>query len=123
MPRIVEIVRPVPGDQRSIPTVCCILLSILVCEKESLGWQGGNTKSIVWALDRLDTIDGNPPEILGRPTLIDSPQGKAISFDGSKDGLLMPINPLDGLPQFTVEVIFQPAAGGPKEQRFLHFQE
>ena len=39
-----------------------------------------------------------------------------------EDGLFVAANPLAGLKEFTVEVIFRPAAGGPKEQRFLHFQ-
>ena len=65
-----------------------------------------------------------PGRVVGiRPGLIDTPQGKALRFDGSGDALLLGVNPLSGLKQFTAEIVFQPAADGPKEQRFLHFQE
>ena len=32
-------------------------------------------------------------------------------------------NPLEGLRTFTLEAEFEPAAGGPEEQRFLHIEE
>ena len=77
----------------------------------------------VWTLDRLDHVGGHVPEVLGRPSLVDTPHGKALAFDGTQDALFLDTNPLAGLAQFTVEVIFQPSADGSKEQRFLHFQE
>ena len=80
-------------------------------------------RPIVWNLDRLDVIGGHKPEILGSPRLIETPQGKAVQFDGKGDALFIDTSPLAGLKQFTVEVIFQPVVDGPKEQRFLHFQE
>lgn len=60
--------------------------------------------------------------MVGKPRVIETDRGKAIEFDGRGDGLLVAGNPLAGLKEFTAEVIFRPAAGGPKEQRFLHFQ-
>ena len=84
---------------------------------------GGGASGELWDLDRLDQIGGHKAEMLGRPQLIATPQGKAVQFDGQGDALLLEVNPLAGLQQFTVEVIFRPAAGGAKEQRFLHFQE
>src|SRR6185503_11761719 len=83
----------------------------------------GDVKSVDWTFDRLDAIAGHKPTILGAPRLVDTPQGKAIEFDGKGDGLFLNVDPLTGLTEFTAEVIFQPAEGGPKEQRFLHFQE
>ena len=44
-------------------------------------------------------------------------------MSGWHDRHAIEANPLAGLKEFTVEVVFQPAADGPKEQRFLHFQE
>jgi hypothetical protein len=55
--------------------------------------------------------------------VIDTPQGRAVEFDGIDDGLIVDNHPLSGAREFTAEVIFQPAAGGPQEQRFFHLQE
>jgi concanavalin A-like lectin/glucanase superfamily protein len=77
----------------------------------------------VWKFDRLDEVGGHKLEIVGSPTQIETPQGKAVHFDGKRDGLFINVNPLAGLNQFTAEVVFRPDPGGPKEQRFLHFQE
>src|SRR5262249_4783415 len=70
-------------------------------------------RPVAWNLDRLDVIGGHKPEVLGQPMLIDSPQGKALRFNGSGDALFIDVNPLAGLAQFTAEVVFQPAADGP----------
>lgn len=78
---------------------------------------------VVWNLDRLDLVGGQKPDVLGQPKLFDSPGGRAVLFDGARDALLIGANPLTSLRQFTVEVIFRPFVEGPKEQRFLHFQE
>ncbi|HEX5104454.1 MAG TPA: alpha/beta hydrolase fold domain-containing protein [Pirellulaceae bacterium] len=77
----------------------------------------------VWNVDRLDRLGEYPTTVLGAPSLVETKDGKAVQFDGQDDALLVDANPLAGLKQFTVEVIFQPQAAGPKEQRFLHFQE
>jgi hypothetical protein len=77
----------------------------------------------LWKLEQLESLGGQPTTILGEPRLIDAPGGKAVAFDGRDDALFVDMNPLAGLRQFTVEVVFRPDAGGPKEQRFLHFQE
>jgi hypothetical protein len=78
--------------------------------------------TIDWQFTRLDEIGGHQPTILGTPRLIDSPNGKAVAFDGDS-AIFLNANPLAGLAQFTAEVIFQPAATGGKEQRFVHIQE
>src|SRR5262245_11807384 len=78
---------------------------------------------ITWNLDRLDAIGGNKVTVLGEPKIIDTPAGKALEFDGVNDGILVGVNPLAGLKEFTAEVIFQPYADGLKEQRFFHMQE
>lgn len=79
-------------------------------------------QAIVWNLDNLETIGGHKVTVVGQPKVIETDRGKAIEFNGKDDALFVPANPLAGLKEFTAEVVFRPAAGGPKEQRFLHFQ-
>lgn len=79
-------------------------------------------KAVVWNLDNLESIGGHRVTVVGKPRVIETERGKAIEFDGRSDGVFVAANPLAGLKKFTVEVIFRPAAEGPKEQRFLHFQ-
>jgi hypothetical protein len=76
-----------------------------------------------WRLDNLVSIGGHPVTTLGSPAVVATPAGPAVEFDGVADGLLLDTNPLAGLARFTVEVLFQPAPGGPPEQRFLHVEE
>lgn len=78
---------------------------------------------ITWNIDRLDAIGGQAATVAGAPKVIEIQSGKAVEFDGKGDGLFLETNPLAGLKEFTAEVIFRPAAGGPKEQRFWHMQE
>jgi len=78
---------------------------------------------VVWRLDRIDAFGGPVPEVLGAPRLVEEAGVKALYFNGVSDGLLVPVNPLQGLEQFTIEVLFNPAAGGPEAQRFLHVQD
>lgn len=77
----------------------------------------------VWRFDRLDRLGGHPVTVEGQPRVIDTPQGKAIQFNGDKDALFLEVHPLAGAEQFTWEVIFRPDADGRPEQRFFHFQE
>src|SRR6478672_1584090 len=79
--------------------------------------------AVVWQFARLDDIAGHNTTLAGSPRLIEAHQGKAVEFDGKTDGIFLDVNPVSGLKQFTAEVIFRPYAAGPKEQRFLHFQE
>ena len=76
-----------------------------------------------WVFDRLDRLGNHPTQIEGKPQLIDTNWGKAISFDGEKDALFLDVHPLAGAREFTWEVIFRPAKGGRAEQRFFHLQE
>jgi hypothetical protein len=78
---------------------------------------------IVWRLDRTDVIGGLTPEVLGTPRVVQETSGKALYFNGASDGLFVPVNPLQGLEQFTIQVLFKPEADGAAEQRFLHVQD
>jgi hypothetical protein len=106
-------------------TLCvpAILTVVLAAPLHAQSPAGAVKDSITWNLDRLDTIGGHKLTVLGQPKVIETPAGKALEFDGLDDGILLGVNPLAGLKEFTVEVIFQPYEGGPKEQRFFHMQE
>jgi hypothetical protein len=78
---------------------------------------------IVWQFDRTAAVAGCPTEVLGTPRVGGKPGGEFVQFDGTKDGLIVPVNPLAGLRRFTIEVLFRPEAGGGAEQRFLHVQD
>ena len=77
----------------------------------------------IWRFDRLDRIGGHPTEVLGHPSVINSPYGKAVEFHGDGDAIIVPEHPLAGATAFTWEVIFRPDADGPEAQRFFHIAE
>ena len=79
--------------------------------------------SVIWAIDNLRSIAGHPTSVLGAPTVIDTPEGKALQFDGVDDALFVEHHPLARLSQFTVEIFFRPDAGGSPAQRFFHMQD
>ena len=45
-------------------------------------------------------------EIIGAPAVVQTEIGPAIQFNGTSDGLLITRNPIEGLPRFTIEVLF-----------------
>lgn len=77
----------------------------------------------VWRFDQINNIGGHPTEVLGNPSVINSPYGKAVEFDGKGDAIIVPEHPLAGATAFTWEVIFRPDADGPEAQRFFHIAE
>jgi hypothetical protein len=81
-----------------------------------------NSAAQVWHFNSLETIAGQPVEVVGQPKLIDTPAGKAVHFNGSSDVIYLPVHPLAGAETFTWEVVFRPD-GGHEEQRFFHLQE
>lgn len=82
-----------------------------------------DVQQTTWQLDNLARIGGVPVTASGDPRLVDTPCGKAIEFDGVDDAIFLDMHPLEGLSEFTVEVIFKPYRGGAAEQRFFHMQE
>lgn len=80
-------------------------------------------EAVEWRLDSLKVIGGHTVSAIGAPRLVQTEVGPAVEFNGASDGLFLETNPLRGLERFTVEVVFQPAADGPEEQRFLHIEE
>lgn len=87
------------------------------------GCAADGPQGTVWKLDNLKSIGGHVPEVLGSPQIVQTPHGSGMQFNGQSDGLILPTNPLKGLSQFTIEMLFKPDAGGLAEQRFLHAQD
>lgn len=77
----------------------------------------------IWRLEDSSLVGGHTATVLGAPKVIDEAGSKAMYFNGIGDGLLLPVNPLEGLTQFTVEVLFKPALDGEEAQRFFHAQD
>jgi hypothetical protein len=84
--------------------------------------QNGQEK--IWRFDNTHTIGGHATEVLGHPSVIETPYGKAVQFHGGEgDAIIVPEHPLGGATAFTWEVIFRPDADGPEAQRFFHIAE
>lgn len=80
-------------------------------------------RSVTWKMDNLKKIGGHAVELLGSPQVVKTERGKAVVFDGVRDGIFIRNNPLTGTDKFTIEAIFRPDAGGEKEQRWLHIED
>jgi hypothetical protein len=76
----------------------------------------------VWTFDRVENIGGHATTVLGHPHVIDTPDGKAVEFNGVDDALLIGVHPLAGAETYTWEAIFRPD-GGNAEQRWFHLEE
>jgi len=76
----------------------------------------------IWTFDRLDSIGGVKTTVEGNPTIVETPLGKAIEFDGVDDAVWIEAHPLAGAARFTFEAIFRPD-GGAFEQRWFHLAE
>ena len=79
-------------------------------------------KQTTWNFDNLTKIGGLPVTVEGHPTLIDSPVGKAVAFNGVDESLRIDEHPLAGAETFTFEAIFRPD-GGAEAQRWFHLAE
>lgn len=77
--------------------------------------------SLTWILDSLKLVGGHAPLVLGAPQVTAGEPG--IHFNGRGDGLILPVNPLAGATEFTIEALIQPAADGEPAQRFLHIED
>jgi hypothetical protein len=80
-------------------------------------------KSINWKIRDTTNIGGVKPGVLGSPAVVRDKTGTSLQFDGVDDGLIIPVNPISGWQQFTVEVLVNPAADGPEAPRFVHFED
>ena len=95
-----------------------LFVVLLFLAVSSFAQTGNNSKrSVTWKLNNLEKIGGLAVELLGSPQVVKTDRGKAIVFDGVRDGIFIKTNPLAGADKFTIEAIFRPDAGGEKEQR------
>jgi hypothetical protein len=83
---------------------------------------GPALKSRRWVFDNLAQVDGEALHVEGNPQLIDSPFGKAMLFDGVKDGVFIDRHPLAGAATFAFEAYFRPD-GGAFEQKWFYLGE
>lgn len=98
-------------------------IAALIVGLAAAGAAAAQTVSTVWPIDNVASIGGHAVTVVGAPRVVEDDGVKAVAFNGASDGLFVDANPLEGLAQFTIEVVFRPDADGPPEQRFLHFQE
>lgn len=103
-------------------TISVTVPAILVCGSCGPS-QKGPTAGALWQVDNISSIGGHSTTLLGSPAVIETGIGRAVQFDGIKDGLIVDALPLAGASEFTLEITFRPDADGPAEQRFLHLQQ
>lgn len=77
-------------------------------------------RSATWRLSDLATVGGYTPLIAGRPCVVETDLGRAIQFDGVRDQIIVPVDPLEGAGAFTLEAMFRPKRGALDEQRMVH---
>lgn len=78
--------------------------------------------SVVWNIDNTKMIGGLAvTKVVGNPMVIDTPEGKAMQFNGN-DAIFVGKQPVEGWTKWTTEVIFHPDTGGPGAQRWFHMQ-
>ena len=77
-----------------------------------------------WLINSFHNIGGAAVSVQGNPRIVDSSQGKTVRFDGEGDRLLVDKNPWANTNEFTIEIIFNPAAAFPAnaEPRFFHIE-
>jgi len=93
--------------------------SLAACSRSS----DGAGAPLIWMVDDLVRVGGHRATAWGAPQVADTDRGRAVCFDGKRDGLVVGANPVEGLAAFTVEVLFRPDAGGEAAARFLHISE
>ena len=79
----------------------------------------------VWRINNTTNIGGHSVTMLGNPQVTGTPYGQAVRFNGINDGLIVSNNPVAGMSNLTVELVFKhdpltvPAA---REPRIVHIQ-
>ncbi len=102
----------------------CLLFLCCLCISSCNSTPSPKPVSETWLINSLEKIGDATVTVEGNPQLTNSPLGKVVSFDGAGDRLLVDENPLVGATEFTIEIIFNPAAAFPKnaEPRFFHIE-
>jgi hypothetical protein len=99
--------------------IILVMAALAVCGSR---WAAAQTAT-EWVVDNTTAIGGHLVKVVGAPRVVDTEVGRALEFNGISDGVFVEANPLEGLAQFTLEVLFWPAADGPAEQRFVHIED
>jgi hypothetical protein len=77
---------------------------------------------VAWPLDSVSLIGGYAVKRVGEPSLnTESPGG--VCLNGTNQGLLFPVNPLDAQYDFTLQALVKPAHDGEGKQILLHLQD
>ena len=95
----------------SLAVLACLAVACAGPTAEPVA-QEENSGSIVWKVDGLESVGGHEATVLGGPRVIETPDGRAVEFDGVDDALFVETHPLAGATEFTAEVIFRPDPGG-----------
>ncbi|MGA3243167.1 MAG: LamG domain-containing protein [Bacteroidota bacterium] len=110
-----------------MPTIIFLCVGVVRARQtESLGKDTAvvsQQRVVEWKLEDFNNPNAEGVTKAGDPHTVDSPYGKAVHFDGVKDGLFLNALPIEKLTQFTVEAFLQPDGKAPHEQRFLHMGE
>ncbi len=111
----------VPKAGHGAPSIEIVLavLAISVCV---VARSQETAKQVTWRFDNRASVGGHAAKVLGHPQVIDTPMGKAVSFNGVDDALFFDVHPLSGAETWTWEMIFKPDADGRPEQRIFHLQ-
>ena len=68
----------------------------------------GSAQTLTWLVNNTTNIGGLTATNNGAPTVISTPYGNAVLFNGVNDGLTLGTNPIASTTNFTVEMIFRP---------------
>ena len=80
----------------------------------------GPHPTINWVIDNTTSIGGFTPTVLGSPTVTAMDAGTAVCFDGTRDGLLLATNPIQGMQRFTIETLVYPEFTSTSTPRLIH---
>ena len=103
----------------------CIGLSALA-GASALGLNGALAQAsniVTWNFDDLKSVGGFAIKADGAPRVIDTAAGKAIQFDGVKDGLIVDKHPLENFSTWTLEAMARFDPGGELQPRWVHLGE
>jgi hypothetical protein len=85
-----------------------------------------DSSSVQWTLDKVKSIGGYCTLPLNEfPSVSETINGKHLSFDGTKQAVLVEGNPVGNAESFTIEVILKPDSSRNslnREQRFVHIR-
>ena len=112
----------------NLPQFAVVLAGLFVvvtsgCAQVPASSDAPSPAAVIWRIDNTASVGGLTPEVLGAPKTENGPGGKTVVFDGAQDALVLPSNPIEGWREFTIEVLFNPAADGAAEQRFFHVED